>query len=44
MEEEPSEWMEYDSYKKAYDYVTKLQVTNDTAEKNINLYDKEHRS
>ena len=37
MEEEPSEWMEYDSYKKAYEYVTKLQVTNDTAERNINL-------
>ena len=37
LEEEPSEWMEYDSYKKAYDYVTKLRVTNDIAERNINL-------
>ena len=37
MEEEPNEWMEYESYKKAYDYVTKLQVTNDTDERNINL-------
>ena len=37
MEEEPNKWMEYESYKKAYDYVTKLQVTNDTAERNINL-------
>ena len=37
LEEEPSEWMRYDSYKKAYEYVTKLQVTNDVAERNINL-------
>ena len=29
--------MEHNSYRKAYEYVTKLQVTNDIAERNINL-------
>ena len=37
LEVEPSEWMEHNSYRKAYEYVTKLQVTNDIAERNINL-------